>query len=330
MRRNLRSSRIVAGVVLPLAMWLAGGGNAFSVSAPAVRSGRGISFVDLHGNHYNAASLSLNRATIFMFLSAQCPVSNLYGPRIAQIATAFRNKGVQTFSVYSDRQETLREVEKNAQAHGYTFPVVKDTNNVLADRLGATTTPEAIVLDSSGTIRYAGRIDDNPVSTRVSVHDLEDAVTEILAGGKVLHASCPAFGCVIRRVGAAVRPAAGAPTYAHDVAAILRAKCESCHRPGEVAPFSLQTYTQASAWAADIKKYTQNGTMPPWKPAPGFGDFRDEQKRVLSGKEMATLAKWADCGAPQGDPKQTPPPRHFVDGWQLGEPDVVITPSAPY
>src|SRR5207249_3107704 len=120
----------------------------------------------------------------------------------------------------------------------------------------------------------------------------------------------------------AVAAAPGVPTYARDVAPILRVKCESCHRPGEVAPFSLQTYRQASAWAADVKRYTQNGVMPPWKPTPGYGDFKEADVHTLSARERAVLASWADAGAPQGNLKQTPPPQKFAQGWQLGEPDL--------
>jgi hypothetical protein len=70
--------------------------------------------------------------------------------------------------------------------------------------------------------------------------------------------------------------------------------------------------------------------MPPWKPASGYGEFRDEPKIRLAGRELATLASWADAGAPLGDAKQIPPARHFTDGWQLGQPDAVLMPAKPY
>jgi hypothetical protein len=127
------------------------------------------------------------------------------------------------------------------------------------------------------------------------------------------------------------RPSASpTPTYAGVVASIFRAKCESCHRPGQVAPFSLQTYKQAVAWARDIKTYTQSRTMPPWKPVVGYGHFADEKELNLTDAERATIARWVDAGAPPGDPAKIPPPRHFASGWFLGEPDVVLTPDRPY
>ena len=113
-------------------------------------------------------------------------------------------------------------------------------------------------------------------------------------------------------------------TYYRDVLPILQSNCQQCHRPGEVGPFALMTYKQAVNWASDIKEYTQIAKMPPWKPVEGR-PFHNERK--LTDKEIATLAAWVDGGTPEGDPKDAPPPRQFVDGWQLGKPDLVLTVS---
>jgi mono/diheme cytochrome c family protein len=111
-------------------------------------------------------------------------------------------------------------------------------------------------------------------------------------------------------------------TYYRDVLPILQERCQQCHRPGEVGPFSLMTYADAANWAADIKQYTQSRRMPPWKPVAGVA-FHNERK--LTDKELATLAAWADGGTPEGNSKDAPPPRKFVEGWQLGTPDLVLT-----
>ncbi len=289
-----------------------------------------LTFKDIQGNVYGAPDLAAHKARVFLFVSSQCPVSNTYSPRFVRLAKDYGRQGVEVFAVYSDRQESRADITRNAREHGYTFPVVQDGKNVLADRLGATITPQAIVVDRTGSVRYRGRIDDNVLTTRITTHDLTDALDAILSGKPVLHPQTLAFGCAIRRVAEPVAVAAGVPTYAHDVAPILRAKCENCHRPGEVAPFSLQTYTQASARATYIKRYTQNLQMPPWKPAPGYDEFQDAANRTLTDKERATLASWADAGAPLGNPKQIPPPPHFTQGWQLGEPDVILMPDRDY
>ena len=289
-----------------------------------------IAFIDLTGKAYSARDIAAHKASIFLFVSGQCPVSNVYTPRMNALAAAYGARDVQVFAIYSDRQESALDITRHAKEHGLTFPVVKDGSNTLADRLGAKMTPEAVVVDATGAVRYRGRIDDNAVATHVGVHDLDAALTAVLAGKTVAHPEMPAVGCAIRRASAPVPAKAGVPTYARDVAPILRAKCEGCHRPGEVAPFSLQNYTQASAWSTDIKRFTADGQMPPWKPAPAFGDFKETEMHTLSMAERNTIAKWADNGAPLGDVKQMPAPRKFVQGWQLGEPDMVITTEKPY
>jgi len=289
-----------------------------------------LTFNDLTGKAYTAQDIAAHKASVFLFVSGQCPVSNVYTPRMNALASAYRTKGVQVFAVYSDRQESASDITRHAKEHGLTFPIVKDTTNRLADTLGAQMTPEAIVVDATGAVRYRGRIDDNAVATRVSAHDLNAALDAVLNGKPVAHPEMLAIGCAIRRNAAPVPAKPGVPTYARDIAPILRTKCEGCHRPGEVAPFSLQTYTQASAWAVDIKRYTAAGQMPPWKPTPGYGDFQETDVHTLSETERSAIAKWADNGAPLGDIKQMPAPRKFVQGWQLGEPDLVIAPEKAY
>ena len=112
------------------------------------------------------------------------------------------------------------------------------------------------------------------------------------------------------------------PDFSHDVAPVLYRHCASCHRPGEVAPFSLLGYKDAASHASLIASVTAAGFMPPWKPAPGFGDFRNDNH--LTEEEISTLQRWASAGAPMGDPKEAPAPPHFASDWQLGPPDMVI------
>jgi hypothetical protein len=111
---------------------------------------------------------------------------------------------------------------------------------------------------------------------------------------------------------------AWAATFAHDVAPILYRKCAACHRPGGVAPFSLLTYAGAARRASLLAKVTKSRYMPPWLPAAPA--FRDERK--LTDAEIATIARWAAEGAPEGNRAGTPPPPMFSDGWQLGKPDL--------
>src|SRR5262249_27502851 len=123
------------------------------------------------------------------------------------------------------------------------------------------------------------------------------------------------------------QPSGNALTYHRDVLPILQSHCQTCHRPGSAAPFALQSYRQAGNWASDIKQYTQARKMPPWKPDAGV-PLRDEM--TLTDREIATLATGVDGGTPEGDPKDAPPPQKFADGWQLGPPDLILTPDAEF
>jgi Ca2+-binding EF-hand superfamily protein len=131
---------------------------------------------------------------------------------------------------------------------------------------------------------------------------------------------------------AAARAAAAADqgevTYARDVAPILFKYCAACHRPGEVAPFSLLEYRAAKNRAGQIAKLTAARRMPPWHAVPGPLKYLDERR--LTDGEIATLAKWAKAGAPPGNPALMPPAPQFVPGWQLGQPDKVIKMARPF
>jgi mono/diheme cytochrome c family protein len=141
------------------------------------------------------------------------------------------------------------------------------------------------------------------------------------------------FGWALLAAVAASAPMAGgaqAPrevTFSKDVAPVLFAKCVSCHRPGEVAPFSLLSFREARPWAQSIKHEVRQRKMPPWKADLRFGEFREA--RVLTDSEIRTLAAWVDGGAKEGDPADLPPAPSFVDGWQIGTPDVVLTMKQP-
>src|SRR5258708_35756605 len=99
---------------------------------------------------------------------------------------------------------------------------------------------------------------------------------------------------------------AATPTFNKDVAPILYQHCVTCHRPGEVAPLSLLTYSDAKRGAPMIAQATAKHIMPPWKAAPDFGEFADA--RVLSDAQLATIAAWAKAGSPEGDAKDKPAP----------------------
>lgn len=121
---------------------------------------------------------------------------------------------------------------------------------------------------------------------------------------------------------------ASVPTFTKDVAPILFKNCVGCHRPGEIAPMSLLTYEDARPWAKAIRDEVSDGEMPPWHADAPRGTFHNE--RILTAAEKDTLVKWANGGAPKGEPKDMPPVPRFTDGWQVGKPDVVFEMAEEY
>jgi hypothetical protein len=121
---------------------------------------------------------------------------------------------------------------------------------------------------------------------------------------------------------------AAVPTFTKDVAPILYKNCTGCHRPGEIAPFSLLTYEDARPHAAAIRDEVADGTMPPWHADPRHGQFLND--RSLTAEEKDTILRWARGGAPKGDPADLPPAPKYVEGWELGEPDVVLAMPVDY
>jgi hypothetical protein len=122
--------------------------------------------------------------------------------------------------------------------------------------------------------------------------------------------------------------AAPVPTFSKDVAPILYNRCAECHRAGEPAPMALTSYQEARPWAKAIKQAVLTHKMPPWLADPHFGVFGNERR--LTDAEIQTIAAWADSGAPEGDPKQTPAVPHFETGWNIGKPDLVVDIGRDY
>ena len=122
---------------------------------------------------------------------------------------------------------------------------------------------------------------------------------------------------------------AEAPTFTRDVAPILHAHCATCHRDGGPAPFSLVTYEDVRPWARAIRQATAARTMPPWKPAAGYGGpFAGERRLDEAG--IAVIGRWVEQGAVEGEPADLVPAPAWPSAWQLGPPDLVVELPEPY
>lgn len=135
-------------------------------------------------------------------------------------------------------------------------------------------------------------------------------------------------------VGQAADPTSRPVTFTKDVAPILQNKCQQCHQPNSIAPMSLITYDDARPWARSIKQRVITRQMPPWHIDMSVGVHEFKNDMSLSDAQIDTIVKWVDAGAPEGDPKDMPPPKPLVtdNEWQgvrdgFGPPDLVIRSS---
>lgn len=111
-------------------------------------------------------------------------------------------------------------------------------------------------------------------------------------------------------------------TFTKDVLPILQNRCQVCHRPGEAGPMPFLTYRDTRPWAKAIREAVLLKKMPPWNADPHYGKFLNDWS--LSQREIDTIAAWADGGAREGDPRDAPKPKEFVEGWTAGNPDIVF------
>jgi mono/diheme cytochrome c family protein len=132
-------------------------------------------------------------------------------------------------------------------------------------------------------------------------------------------------------VGLAAGGAAADPqqvTFTWHVAPLLRQHCQECHRPGGGAPFSLAEYQHAYRRRDKILESVEKRSMPPWKAVAGYGDLAGERR--MSDAEIATIARWVAAGAPEGNPRDLPPPREFAAASALDAADLVLRPEQSF
>lgn len=157
------------------------------------------SLPDTEGKMQSFNDLKGKNGAVIVFLSAQCPVVKAYNERISQIAAEYQSRGINFIGINSNHTESLEWVKSNA-AENYKFPVLIDKGNVLADKLGATVTPEAYYFDAKNVLQYHGAIDNDKSGKAITDTYLKTAFDASLAGKTIAKTRANAFGCSIKRV----------------------------------------------------------------------------------------------------------------------------------
>ncbi|MBL8891908.1 MAG: redoxin domain-containing protein [Planctomycetaceae bacterium] len=271
----------------------------------------------------------LNRA--FVFLTTTCPIANSYIVELNRLHKALP-KNVELFGVVYEPNTTRLSVSKHFTEYKAEFPILFDASGLLTGVLKPSHVPEAFVTSSTGDVVYRGAIDNayEAIGRRranVESHYLEDAIKAVAANEKPVVGQTKPVGCVLPPD--RVNVLESNVTYARDIAPILQQRCENCHRPGQVAPFSLTNYEEAKSHAEMILEVTGQRIMPPWIPGPET-EHRFVGQRWLSDRELKLLTDWVRAGCMLGDVADLPPPATFSEGWQLGTPDLVVKMQEPF
>lgn len=279
-------------------------------------------------------------ATVVVAYSIECPISNGYVATLNRLTTAYADRGVTVVAINPNAPQTPEASAEHHREFEFQFPLLADAEGAVAGRYGLSVCPEVCVLDSSGKLRYRGRIDDRysrrgGAADAPESHDLTAALEAVLNNENVASPRTKAIGCPIQgprksanQPPADIAPRRNSPTYTKEISRILRQNCQECHHDGGVGPFALDTYDQALNWAEDIRQFTADGTMPPWKPVDGYGHFKN--RRSMSDEDKELLARWVEADCPYGNERELPPPATFSNDWQLGKPDLILEPTEDY
>ena len=154
---------------------------------------------DTDGKQRSFNDLKGKNGALIVFMSAQCPVVKAYAERINALAKDYQAKGISVIGMNSNATESLDYVKSNMTERSYSFPMLIDKGNVIADKFGATVTPEVYLFDKDGKLVYRGAIDNDRSGENITARPLQDAADATLGGKAVAKTETKAFGCSIKR-----------------------------------------------------------------------------------------------------------------------------------
>ncbi|MGE0535746.1 MAG: redoxin domain-containing protein [Pirellulales bacterium] len=289
------------------------------------------SAVDVEGKLHRFGATAATRGLTFVVLTPECPIACKYVPELNRLAREYRERGIEFYGVLADPTLSRSSARQFALDFRLEFPLLFDASLELAKLLAPTHTPEAFVVLPSGELAYRGRIDDRFAALGqeraiTERHELADALAAVAAGERPAVAETAVVGCRFEALKSkgTKRPV----TFNRDIAPLVWNQCASCHRTGEVAPFTLTSYADCQKRAEQLAEVVASRYMPPWKAEPGFNHFADERR--LSPRQIEMFAEWAAGGTLEGNPADLPPLPAFASGWQLGQPDLVVEMPEPF
>jgi peroxiredoxin len=203
MKRQHAFSLLLATLLVLVGAVMAGSGrtgdDATLVAPPIGATIEDFKLPDADGKEHSLNSLKGKNGSVLIFISVQCPISNAYNGRMEKLARDYGARGVTIIGINANNTEPADAVKAHAAEKHLTFPILKDAGNKIADRLGATRTPEAYFLDANNRLLYHGRIDNNKDESQIESSDLREALDAALAGKPIQKTTASAFGCTIKR-----------------------------------------------------------------------------------------------------------------------------------
>jgi peroxiredoxin/mono/diheme cytochrome c family protein len=308
------------GFLLPVQLW-----------AASPRAVSDFSLIDLRGRNVELYRAE-GRAVVLFFTGVGCPIARKSVDKLHQLNQQFGSQGVHFWIVNTYPNDTTREAAKEAMELGvHNLTYLCDPRQLVALSLGVERTAEVVVIGlKDHKVVYQGAIDDQLTegAERPAPQKkfLETALTEFLEGKPVATARTPARGCRISFTPAA--EAAEPPSYAKDVAPLLRQQCVECHRDGGIGPWAMDSYGKVKNYARMIEEVILTRRMPPYDAHPDYGQFANAHR--LSREETQTLLRWIEAGSLRGEgPDPLAETLPALADWPLGKPDVVMRLPQP-
>ena len=182
MKKQYGVSLVIASLVI-IALAAVAGSSSTDLPAPPTIGTiiNDFKLPDADGAEHSLKALMGKKGTVVIFIATKCPVSNAYNDRMEKLAEDYKARGINVIGINANSTEPAAEVKSHAAEKGLKFTILKDDGNKIADRLGATRTPEAYVLDTNFKLLYHGRIDNSQKVEGITSNDVREALALRLA-----------------------------------------------------------------------------------------------------------------------------------------------------
>ncbi len=280
--------------------------------------------LDTQGDFHQLNKYGYQKAVVIVSQANGCVANYNDNFKYKLLETDYKDEGVSYFML-NVAGESRDAVRQEAETFDYEWPVLIDSSQLVAESLGITKAGEVVVIDPQRMqVLYRG-----PVQSGVRANDpvrmeIDKAFATAIAGESrdAETVSLDADGCDIS-FPAKQMHASNTPDYVNDIAPILKENCVNCHREGGIAPFAMDSHQMVLGWSSMMRETLMTKRMPPAQVDPDIKHFSNA--RYISDADLQTLVHWIDAGAPRGDnPDEPLAGLSFQEGWELGEPDLVV------